>query len=217
MPATIQRDFQQILAQPVLAYEEGVRFFRGKGLMNKTLRRLARDLEARGIAYNIIGAIALNQHGYQRFTVDIDVLLTPDGLRRFTEELVGRGYRPAFEGARKQFKATAENITVDVITSGEYPGDGKPKPIVFPDPATYPVEINGIQTLALPQLVELKLASGMTGRGRLKDLADVQELIRVLGLSAEFAEQLDPFVQPKYRELHSELTEDAGVDEPHQG
>jgi hypothetical protein len=30
----------------------------------------------------------------------------------------------------------------------------------------------------LPTLIELKLASGMTNAGRLKDLADVQELIK---------------------------------------
>jgi hypothetical protein len=49
--------------------------------------------------------------------------------------------------------------------------------------------------------VELKLASGMTNPGRLKDLADVQELIRLLGLPADFAAQLQPFVAEKYGDL----------------
>ena len=54
----------------------------------------------------------------------------------------------------------------------------------------------------MPSLVELKLASGMTGRGhRLKDLADVIELIETARLSAEFAEQLNPYVRDKYLEL----------------
>ena len=84
-------DFAQILADPVATYDEGLRFFRGEGLMNQTLRQLAADLDVCAIDYVVIGAIALNQHGYQRFTTDIDILLTLDGLERFRAELVGRG------------------------------------------------------------------------------------------------------------------------------
>ena len=47
----------------------------------------------------------------------------------------------------------------------------------------------------------MKLTAGMTNPGRLKHLADTQEMIRHLGLPCEFAEQLDPFVRLKYREL----------------
>jgi hypothetical protein len=49
--------------------------------------------------------------------------------------------------------------------------------------------------------VELKLASGMTGTDRMKDLADVQELIKLLSLPANFGEDLAAYVQPKFREL----------------
>ena len=35
----------------------------------------------------------------------------------------------------------------------------------------------------------------------MKDLADVQELIRALRLQLEFGEQLNPFVRRKYIEL----------------
>ena len=55
--------------------------------------------------------------------------------------------------------------------------------------------------LPLPTLVELKLASGMTAPHRLRDLADVIELIRVNALQEDLAESLDPYVQEKYREL----------------
>jgi hypothetical protein len=47
----------------------------------------------------------------------------------------------------------------------------------------------------------MKLASGMTAADRLKDLGDVLELIKVLSLPADFAEQLDPYVQAKFSEL----------------
>lgn len=199
MPATL--DFQEILRSPSAAYEEGLRFFRGEGLMNQTLKQLAADLDARRIDYAVIGAIALNQHGYRRFTSDIDILLTPAGLQRFRAELVGRGYRPAFEGATRKFRATAENVPIEIITSGEFPGDGREKAVSFPDPASVSVEIDGVKTVNLEKLVELKLASGMTGLNRLRDLADVQDLIRILALSAEFAENIDASVRAKYQEL----------------
>ena len=59
-----------------------------------------------------------------------------------------------------------------------------------------------VRLLPLPKLVELKLASGMTAPHRLKDLADVLELIRALKLSPDFAAQLDPYVRAKFLELH---------------
>jgi len=198
MPTT---DFQQIISSPVSAYQEGLRFFTGEGILNETLRRVAGDLEKSGIDYIVIGAVALNQHGYRRFTEDIDLLLTKEGLEKFRDELIGKGYRPAFEGATKKFRTTQENVTVEIITSGEFPGDGKPKPVVFTDPGENQTEIDGVKTLTLEKLIELKLASGMTAPHRLKDLADVQELVKVKNLTADFAEKLNPFVREKFLEL----------------
>jgi hypothetical protein len=197
----MRTDFQQIISSPVSAYDEGLRFFMGEGTLNEVLRKITKDLENKGISYNVIGAIALNQHGYQRFTQDIDLLLSREGLEKFQKELVGLGYHPAFEGATKKFRTTAENVTVEIITEGEFPGDGKPKPVVFPNPAESETEIDGIKTLSLEKLIELKLASGMTAPHRLKELADVQEIIKIKDLTAEFAEKLNPFVREKFLEL----------------
>ena len=171
-------------------------------MVNNALRRVASDLAKHGIDYTVIGAVALNQHGYRRFTEDIDLLLTKEGLEVFREKLVGLDYRPAFEGARKKFRTTAENIPVEIVVAGEYPGDGLPKPVQFPDPKDVAVEIDGVKTITLEKLVELKLASGLSAPHRLKDLADVLELIRVKHLSADFATQLDESVRTKYLELH---------------
>jgi hypothetical protein len=49
--------------------------------------------------------------------------------------------------------------------------------------------------------MELKLASGISAPHRLKDLADVLELVRILGLPEEAAEDLHPYVREKYREI----------------
>ena len=61
--------------------------------------------------------------------------------------------------------------------------------------------MEGVKVICLPALIELKLASGMTNLGRLKDLADVQELIKVLKLPREFSEKLDAYVRGKFEEL----------------
>ena len=73
--------------------------------------------------------------------------------------------------------------------------------MAFPDPSDAGELINGIRYLRLSALIELKLASGMTNSGRLRDLADVQELIRALNLSRDFSQQLNPYVRSKFDEL----------------
>jgi hypothetical protein len=77
---------------------------------------------------------------------------------------------------------------------------GRPKPVRFPDPDEG-VEVEGLRVLPLPRVVELKLASGQSAPHRLRDLADVQELIKVRGLDEAFAQQLDASVRAKYAEL----------------
>jgi predicted nucleotidyltransferase len=182
-------------------YEEARRYFMGEGTLNKTLARLSHDLEERGIDYMVIGAVALLAYGYPRFTEDIDLVMTAEGLQKFHEELVGLGYTPAFPGERKRLRSTTGNVSIEVMTTGEYPGDGKPKPVSMPAPADASTEIDGIKFVTLEKLIELKLASGISAPDRLKDLADVQELIKIRKLDADFALKLDPYVRAKYLEL----------------
>jgi hypothetical protein len=182
-------------------YAEGLRYFMGEGNLNKTLSRLTNDLGERGIDYMVIGAVALLAHGYPRFTEDIDLVMTAEGLEKFHEELIGLGYAPAFPGARKRLRSTRDGVTIEVMTTGEYPGDGKPKPVSMPVPADASTEIDGIRFVTLEKLIELKLASGISAPDRLKDLADVQELIKIRKLDADFAEKIDPYVRARYFEL----------------
>jgi hypothetical protein len=204
-------DFQAVISSPRAAYAEALRFFDGHGMLNDALSRLVTDLDRKNIDYVVIGAIALNQHGFQRLTIDIDLVMTSEGLDRFRNELAGLGYRPAFE-AKKKFRTVKENIPIEVITTGEYPGDGLPKPVSFPEPDSDFVVIEGIKTVSLEKLVELKLASGMTAPDRLKDLADVQELIKVKSLDADFASKLNEFVRAKYIELYDAVASGRGKD-----
>ena len=182
-------------------YGEALRYFMGQGNLNRALAHVAADLQEHGIDYIVVGALALFAHGYPRLTEDIDLVFTNEGLDRFHEELIGLGYAPAFPGARKRLRSTKDGVRIDVIAAGEYPGDGRPKPVSFPNPSEASIEIDGIRFATLEKLIELKLASGMTAPDRLKDLADVQELIKIRHLSREFAENLNPYVRPKYLEL----------------
>lgn len=192
------------------SYGEALRYFMGEGNLNRALAHVAADLQEHGIDYIVVGALALFAHGYPRLTEDIDLVFTTEGLDRFHEELIGLGYAPAFPGARKRLRSTKDGVRIDVIAAGDYPGDGKPKPVSFPNPSEASVEIDGIRFATLEKLIELKLASGMTAPDRLKDLADVQEMIKVKHLSREFAENLNEYVRAKYLELLDAVERGAG-------
>ena len=182
------------------ALKEGSRHFEEKSAVHDALRRIAQRLDELGIPYAIAGGMALYMHGFRRFTEDVDILVAKEDIKRIHDALEGRGYRPPFEKS-KNLRDTETQVRIEFLLSGGYPGDGKPKPVAFPEPASVSIERNGIRFLRLPTLVELKLASGMTNLDRLKDLTDVQELIKLLGLPADYTTQLNPYVRDKYHEL----------------
>jgi hypothetical protein len=187
------------------AIREATRFFMRDDPVHKTLHEIARRLDVLQVPYAIVGGMALVAHGYPRTTVDVDVLVTPAGLDAVHKALDGLGYVPPFAGSQN-LRDVQTGVQVEFLVSGRYPGDGQPKPVAFPDPALVSQEIDGVRFVTLPTLIELKLASGMTNAGRLRDLADVQELIRVLKLPAEYAERLDPYVREKFTELLNALS-----------
>lgn len=183
----------------------------GESEVQATERELARRLEEAGIPFVIAGAMALNAHGYRRATTDVDILLTAEGLATFQEAWLGRGYVEKFPGSRG-LRDAVHGVAIDVLIAGGFPGDGEPKPVAFPDPAELqPFMAGGLPYAPLTTLVELKLASGMTARHRLKDLADVQELIKASALPRELADALDPWVREAYLDLWEGAQE--GLDE----
>ena len=182
------------------AMVESDAFFQEKGKVHETLRRVTQRLTALGIPHAVVGGLALFQHGFRRFTEDVDLLVTAPDLKKIHAELEGRGYLPAFQGS-KQLRDTETKVKVEFLTTGQYPGDGKEKPIAFPDPAQVAENIGGIPYVRLTTLIELKLASGMTSPDRMKDLTDVLELIKLTNLPDSYVEQLHPFVREKFSEL----------------
>jgi hypothetical protein len=185
--------------------EDAGQYFTGQGMLNYALEQLVADLRRHEINYAVTGGVALFAHGYERLTENINLILSDDGLEKFRKELLGRGPFGACgydqTEARKRVRSYPYGVSIEIVTTGEYPGDGKPKPVGIPEPSTASTEINGIQFVTLEKLVELKLASGITAPSRLRDLADIQELIKVRALKKDFAGRLNPYVRDKFLEL----------------
>lgn len=179
---------------------EGSRFLQGEGGVHETLKKITGRLSDLGVPYAVVGGLALFRHGFRRFTEDVDILVTRDGLKLIHDRLTGLGYVPPFEKS-KNLRDAHTGVKIEFLIAGQFPGDGKPKAIAFPDPAAVGVEFDGIRYLDLRTLIELKLASGLSSPDRLKDLVDVQELIKIHSLPADLADHLHPDVQAKYTEL----------------
>src|SRR5260370_41225926 len=69
-------------------------FFEGRGREHQTLRRLVQRLDKADIPYAVMGAMAVNAHGADRTTKDVDVLVTQEGLDRFRAKNVGKSNHP---------------------------------------------------------------------------------------------------------------------------
>lgn len=193
----------QLSSNGQFAMSEATRYFAGGGA-HETVARISRRLDELGIPFVVVGGIALFHHGFRRFTEDVDILVTADDLRKIHEHLDGLGFVRPF-AASKNLRDTANGIKIEFLITGEYPGDGKPKPVAFPRPQDVLEIRDGIKVLQLPRLIELKLASYMTGKARSKDLGDVEELIRSLHLPRDFAAQLNPYVAEQFTKSWDEI------------
>ncbi len=175
-------------------------YFMSKSPVHQAADEIARHLEEAGIDYAIAGALALGVHGFVRATEDVDIIVTRDGLERFKERWLGRGYVNVRAGG-KPVRDTTHNVRIDFLLTGDYPGDGKPKPVVVPEPKAASILGEKYRVVSLPTLIELKLASGMTAPHRMQDLSDVMRLIHTAHIPRDFADRLDPFVRDKFDEL----------------
>ena len=181
--------------------KEASNYYMARGDVFTTLQNLTHRLDEEKIPYALVGGLALAAHGFVRMTQDVDLLMTRDGLESFKQRFLGRGYVLAFSGAQKTFRDTETQVRIEIVITGDYPVDGKPKPVAFPDPSIVFTERGGMRVIPMEKLIELKLASGMSAPHRLRDLADVQDLIMTLKLPIEFAETLEASVREKFREL----------------
>ena len=172
----------------------------GEADAQRALFRLTAILEAENLPYAIIGAFALNAYGHRRVTVDVDLVMRDEDLQTFTRGHLGQGYEERVPGSGKLLDSV-HGVNIGVLSTGRFPGDDKPKPIAFPDPATAALRGERFALLPMPRYIELKLASGIAAPHRGKDLVDVQELIKSAALAASVAEELHPSVREKFLEL----------------
>lgn len=172
----------------------------GEADVQKAVRKVVALLETDALPYAVIGALALNEYGHRRATVDVDLVMREEDLRRFKARWLGEGYAERVPGTGKLLD-TEHGVPIDVLSAGSFPGDGKPKPIAFPNPATTALRGAPFALLPLPRWIELKLASGMVAAHRAKDLVDVQELCRSAKLPRALAAELHPWVRDRFLEL----------------
>jgi hypothetical protein len=167
------------------------------------MAKLAKSLEREGIDYCVMGGNALHAHGYERATTDVDVLMTEDGLKKFVETHVGRGYVQRFEGAKTKFRNTADDVPIDILLSGSFPGD-KQTDVPFPKPSEISYDEGffalgtqqTIRMVDLKNLINLKLVSYKDlPEERGQDYMDVRKLIEINLLGEDYAEQLHPSVR----------------------
>src|SRR4051812_19634909 len=84
--------------EPRWALAEGSRFFDEKSALHDTLRKVTSRLNDLAIPYAVSGGLALFVHGVRRFTEDVDLLVTAEGLKQVHAELEGLGYLRPFPG-----------------------------------------------------------------------------------------------------------------------
>jgi hypothetical protein len=156
-------------------------------------------LAAANIPHALIGGIAVCLHGYQRNTIDVDLLIGKNDSDATRQTLGQAGYvwHPESREFRSEF-----GVAIQVLLAGDRAGSGSE--VLLPDPADRKstTEIDGLPVLTLARLIESKIACGEGNPRRThKDFADVVELIVHNRLDTSFAKFLHRALRPAYRTL----------------
>ena len=173
-------------------------FFQKNDPVHKSMRRTVKRLEKAGIAYAVVGGMAVFAHGYRRTTDDLDILVTAEGLAEFRRRFVPKNYEP-HERLTRRFTDKTNQVGVDFLVTGRYPGSGRPGPIAYPDPAAVSETIEDVKVIDLTTLIQLKLAAR-----RHQDFADVVNLIGAHNLDEAFADRLHESLRRDYIECLEE-------------
>lgn len=166
-------------------------------------------LTSQGILHAIAGGIACHAFGHRRAADDVEVLVNAEDAQCAVFALLSDSacYPPRFSGSRRRWRDTRNKVDIEVLVSGDFPGDGHPKPVVFPvipplGPSQthdlYTRVFGGLRILGLTTLVELTLASAMTAPHY---TADAQALIAANALPRELVVELHGSVWPEFLRL----------------
>ncbi len=151
------------------------------------------------IPHAVAGGVAVCLHGYQRNTVDVDLLVRKEDADAIRDALESENY--TWNAEEAEFRSPA-GVAVQFLIAGERAGaDSEVK---LPDPANTRAvtEIEDLPVVTLARLIESKSACGLGSVRRThKDFADVVELIVVNELNSSFARYLHKSLRTTYREL----------------
>lgn len=156
-------------------------------------------LAAAEIPHAVMGGVAVCLHGYQRNTVDVDLLVRKEDSEAIRKCLEREDY--SWNAKDKEFSAPS-GVAIQFLIAGERAGASSE--VKFPDPADErtTTEIEELPVLKLSKLIESKIACGMGNLRRThKDFADVVELIIHNRLNSSFARFLHKSLRATYREL----------------
>lgn len=156
-------------------------------------------LNSSGIAYAVCGGVAVCLHGYQRNTIDLDLVIRAEDRDSVRQLLTMEGF--LWDAEHAEFR-TSDGIAVQFLIAGQKAGKGSEVVIAEPIGDLNVEQMEGLSVVRLSRLIEMKIACGMSNLRRThKDFADVVELISVRNLDGSFARFLHPSLRPAYREL----------------
>jgi hypothetical protein len=174
-------------------FHEQAEFLRESSGSNieKTLLKAVKVLALFQIPHYICGGFAVQEHGYPRFTVDVDIIV-PDV--DFAREKLGMNGFKENAGSKMTVTDRETKVEVDLLPGGSKVDAG---PLTLPVPSHVS---DTPQILTLGDLISSKLSTYI-GRGiaRAQDYADVVKLIEANHLPREYG------VDPKVRELYCSM------------
>ena len=156
----------------------------------RSVETIAKALQAADIRYIVVGGLAVNAHGYQRFTNDVDLVISLecDNITRALHALIAIGYRPLIPVSPEDF-AKAENRTKwreekSMLVLRLWSDEHRRTPIdVFIDePFDFDLEWRNVIHSSIGGVVNLPILSYDTllkmkaEAGREKDLLDISAL-----------------------------------------
>ena len=146
----------------------------GTSGLEQTARAAAAVLAHFDIPHLIVGGLAVQEHGYPRLTLDVDIVV-PDILEAvefLTSDLSGPFFRVA--GCEDRVEDRRTGVKIDLLPAGRVLKRGSKVP--FPEPV---VASDTPQFVSLEELISLKLDSWSgSPLKRHRDKTDVIELIQ---------------------------------------
>jgi hypothetical protein len=147
-------------------------------------RDASRVIREHDLCAAVIGGVAVVLHGHVRTTLDVDIY-TADA------EALAAALRDAgfvWDIEHKQFMSN--DVPLQLVTEALVPSP----PRAFED-------VQGIRTVSLADLLNIKLRSGAASILRAQDMADVIALMRTHRLTGAFAPRIDKALRPDFRKL----------------